>query len=197
MVATAAQVLTNAPIDQSNAINSDAAMWREGPLKRFAIGSLTGAVALTLGVFVYLVFGFADFRADARAPAWLYSATQASIRRAAPRLKNPLSPSDEILIAGGKLYLNDCVGCHGAPGQPVSDFAATFYPPAPQLARSGTQYSEAEIYWIAKHGIGRTGMAGQGLSYSDQKLWSMAAFIRRITELPPRVAAGIQENAVK
>jgi mono/diheme cytochrome c family protein len=102
--------------------------------------------------------------------------------------------SDENLIAGGKLYLNDCVGCHGAPGKPPSDFGATFYPPAPQRARDGTTYSEAQIYWVAKHGIRRTGMSAQGPYYSDQKLWMLAGFINRITTLPPEVRARIEEK---
>ena len=88
------------------------------------------------------------------------------------------------MIAGGKLYLNDCVGCHGAPGKPPSDFGATFYPPAPQLARDGTTYSEPEIYWVAKHGIRRTGMSEQGSTYTDEHLWQLAAFISHITALP-------------
>jgi mono/diheme cytochrome c family protein len=110
-------------------------------------------------------------------------------------LNSPLLESDETLIAGGKLYLNDCVGCHGAPGKPPSDFGATFYPPAPQLARDGTTYSEGEVYWIAKHGIRRTGMSAQSSSYSDQQLWLLAGFITRITNLPPRVRAGEEGTA--
>ena len=161
------------------------------------VGFLTGAVGFPLGVLLYLRLGLVDIRADATASAWLHSATQSSIHRSAPRLKNPLPASDEVLIAGGKLYLNDCIGCHGAPGQPESKFGATFYPPAPQLARRKTDYSEAEIFWIAKHGIGRTGMGAQGPSYDDQQLWSMAEFISRITELPPPVTAGIQQTMVK
>jgi mono/diheme cytochrome c family protein len=109
-------------------------------------------------------------------------------------LNSRLPESDEALVGGGRLYLNDCVGCHGAPGKPPSEFGATFYPPAPQLARDGTRYSEAEVYWIAKRGIRRTGMSAQGSSYSDQQLWLLARFITRITRLPPAVRAGIEEG---
>jgi mono/diheme cytochrome c family protein len=112
-------------------------------------------------------------------------------------LKSPQPISDETLIAGGKLYLNDCVGCHGAPGKPASDFGVTFYPPAPQLARDGTHYSAAEIYWVAKHGIRRTGMSAQGSSYSDDHLWLLAGFISRITSLPPGVRDALEEKAGK
>jgi mono/diheme cytochrome c family protein len=164
------------------------------------IGFVTGGTMLVLCVVVYLRLGLANVAADAPTPAWqtrsLFSSVHASIRRTVPAgLKSPQPVTDESLIAGGKLYLNDCVGCHGAPGKPPSDFGATFYPPAPQLARDGTQYSEAQIFWVAKHGIRRTGMSAQGSSYSDDHLWQLAAFISRITNLPPRVRAGIEPKA--
>jgi len=169
-------------------------------LKKFLLGFATGVVVLMLGVVGYLELGLADVRADAIPSAfasrWMFSSVHASITRSVPAdLKNPQPPDDDALIAGGKLYLNDCVGCHGAPGKPPSDFGATFYPPAPQLARDGTQYSEPQIFWIAKHGIRRTGMSAQASSYSDQKLWLLAGFISRITSLPPQVQAGLEEKA--
>jgi mono/diheme cytochrome c family protein len=170
-------------------------------MKRFVLGFLTGGLFLTLCAVGYLKLGLADVAADAPTPAWatrwMFSSVHASIRRSAPRdLKSSVAISDENLIAGGKLYLNDCVGCHGPPGKPPSTFGATFYPPAPQLARDGTTYSEAQIYWVAKHGIRRTGMSAQGSSYSDEHLWLLAAFISRITNLPPRVRSALEEGTV-
>jgi mono/diheme cytochrome c family protein len=170
-------------------------------MKRFVLGFVTGAV-VTLSTLGCLRFGLADMRADAAAPAWatrwMFSSVHASIRRSVPPgLKSPQPISDETLIAGGKLYLNDCVGCHGAPGKPASDFGATFYPPAPQLARDGTRYSEAEIYWVSRHGIRRTGMSAQGSSYSDDHLWLLAGFISRLTSLPPRVRDALDQKAGK
>ena len=168
-------------------------------MKRFLIGFLTGGLVLALCGLGYLKLGLADVAADAITPVWvtrwMFASVHASIRRTAPRdLKSPVPTSDEALIAGGKLYLNDCVGCHGAPGKPASTFGATFYPPAPQLARDGTAYSESEIYWVAKHGIRRTGMSAQGSSYSDEHLWLLAAFISRITNLPPHVRSALAEG---
>jgi mono/diheme cytochrome c family protein len=168
-------------------------------MKRFVLGFLTGGLLLIVCGLGYLNLGLADVAADAPTPAWatrwMFASVHASIRRSAPHdLKSPVPTGDETLIAGGKLYLNDCVGCHGAPGKPASTFGATFYPPAPQLARDGTRYSEAEIYWVAKHGIRRTGMSAQGSSYSDAHLWLLATFISRITNLPPRVRSALEEG---
>lgn len=170
-------------------------------MKNFIAGFLAGTLALITGVLGYLRLGLVDVRSDAAIPDrtahFLYSGIHASVRRAAPKLLSPLPQNDETLIAGGKLYLNDCVGCHGEPGKPPSDFGATFYPPAPQFPRVGTKYSEAEVFWVAKHGIRRTGMSAQGSSYADPKLWSLAAFITHLPNLPPAVSAGSQQQPVK
>jgi mono/diheme cytochrome c family protein len=166
-------------------------------VKSFVTGFACGTLILILGVFAYLEMGLAEIRSDDPPSGWtrhfLYSATHAAVRRRAPIQQNPLPADEQVLIAGGKLYLNDCVGCHGEPGKPTSEFGASFYPPAPQLDRTATKYTEAEIFWIAKHGIRRTGMSAQGNSYSDEDLWRLAAFIRRMTQLPPRVMEGIQQ----
>ena len=169
-------------------------------MKKFAIGFLTGAILFTLCVLGYLKLGLASVAADAPPSAWttrwVDSSVHAAFRRTVPAtLKSSLPANDENLIAGGKLYLNNCVGCHGAPGQPPSDFGVTFYPRAPQLARDGTSYSEAEIFWITKHGIRRSGMSAQRFDYTDDQLWQLAGFVSHITTLPPRVRAGLEQGS--
>jgi mono/diheme cytochrome c family protein len=158
-------------------------------LKGFAVGTLT----LFLLALLFLETGCLDIRADVVpspfASHLLDVSTHASVRLYAPPSQSPLpqsSDNEEVLIAGGKLYLNDCVGCHGEPGKP-SKFGATFYPPVPQLGQTATRYSESQIVWIAKHGVRRSGMGAEGTSYSDPDYWHLAAFIRRLTQLPPHV----------
>jgi len=162
-------------------------------VKTFLKGFAVGTLILFLLALLFLETGWLDIRADVipspRISRFLDIATHASVRRHAAELQSPLpesSDSEEVLIAGGKLYLNDCVGCHGEPTKP-SKFGATFYPPVPQLAQTPTRYSEAQIVWIARHGVRRSGMGAEGTSYSDPDYWRLAAFIRRLTQLPPHV----------
>jgi mono/diheme cytochrome c family protein len=119
---------------------------------------------------------------------------RASVARQASSLPAFLPATDANVIAGGKLYLSDCVGCHGEPGKPPSDFGATFYPAAPQLALVGTTYSEQEVFWIAKHGVRRTGMSAQAGSYSDEQLRLLAAFITRMPSLSSNILTGIRQK---
>jgi len=141
----------------------------------------------------YARLGLLEVRADANPPAWERTLAQfavhASVTRSAAGLRNPLQPTPEILIAGGKLYMNGCAGCHGEPGKPQS---TTGYPPPPQFAQVGTQFAEPELFWIVKHGIRRTGMSAYGPFFSDEKMWSLAAFVKRMNNLSPAVLAGIQ-----
>jgi mono/diheme cytochrome c family protein len=162
-------------------------------VKTFLGGFAVGTLTVFLLALLYLESGWLDIRADVVPSPFisrlLYVATHSSVRRHAPESQSPLpqsSDSEEVLIAGGKLYLNDCVGCHGEPNKP-SKFGATFYPPVPQLAQTPTRYSESQIVWIAKHGVRRSGMGAEGTSYSDPDYWRLAAFIRRLTQLPPHL----------
>ena len=171
-------------------------------MKRLIAGSLCAVALLGLALGVYLGLGLMEVAADAKPAAWeaglMSAAVRASVRRRAAATQSPLphadATADAALVAGGKLYMNDCVGCHGAPGHP-SDYGATFFPPAPQFPRTGPQSSDAELFWVAKHGIRMSGMYPQSPHYSDADLWRLTAFISRIGNLPPAVAQAIHPPA--
>jgi thiosulfate dehydrogenase len=158
-------------------------------VRNFLSGVVLTLFVIILGTFAYLRLGFAEVRADLPPSPWekslMFSAVHASVRRHAPEIPNPVAPTDENLIAGGKIYLNECAGCHGTPGK--RDFGDVLYPPIPQLPVTGTEYTESQIFWVAKHGVRLSGMFANGKWESDQKLWTAAAYIKRIKSLPPRV----------
>ena len=169
-------------------------------VKNFLLGSLCAIVLITVALAIYLGLGFMPVASDATPPAWeaglMTAAVHASVARQAGPLPAPLSHADDAVIAGGKIYLDDCVGCHGAPGQPPSDFGATFYPRAPQFPRVGSSLSDAQLFWVAKHGIRMTGMSPQA-DYSDAQLQTIVAFIDRIRNLSPAITKAIAPPAGK
>ena len=168
-------------------------------MRAFGFGFLSAVVCLPLVAVAILLFGWVDFRADQTVPAWQQKLQEtfirASVRRGARGVTAPLPASNENLIAGGKLYLNDCIGCHGKPGE-ASTYGVTFTPKAPQFAEVETGLSEAQMYWVAKHGIRRTGMFSQG-EYPDASLWKLVQFIHRARSLPPEVSSELKWGAAK
>jgi mono/diheme cytochrome c family protein len=161
----------------------------------FLLGALAAALLLPLGALAYAALGFAAVGADSAPPAWeaaiMRSAIHASVRRRAGAAPELPPPTDSLVIAGGRRFLNDCVGCHGEPGKPPSTFGATFYPPAPQFPRVGTEYTPEQLLWVATHGIRLTGMYPQSASYTEPKLRSLVAFIGAVKALPPALLDSI------
>ncbi len=162
-------------------------------MKSFILGLVTTIVALGIGSLEYVRLGLAEVQADVNPPAWEHQLAQfalnASVRRSTATLRNPLLPTDANLVTGGKLYLKTCAGCHGKPGRSRN---APGYPAPPQFFQSGTQHSEPELFWVVKHGIRNTGMSAYGIFYSDETIWTLAVFLKRMDHLSPAVLADIQ-----
>jgi mono/diheme cytochrome c family protein len=162
-------------------------------MKNFLLGFVAAIVILPVGALGYFRMGFADAQSDV-APSALESrmmgaAVNAAVARSAAKLIAPIA-NDDMLLIGGKLYVEGCQGCHGELGKPFGEDHSN-YPRVPQLLHAGTQYTEPQIYWIVKHGIRMTAMSAYGRFYSEDQLWSIAAFLHRIRSLPPGVAERI------
>ena len=168
-------------------------------MKKFLLGVLVGIAVPVLGTVSYLELGMAEVRADIRPGRWesylMNTGVHASVRREAPDLPNPVLPADENLIAGGKIYLEACAGCHGTPGKPFGSKGPILYPPIPELPVMGTALSEAQIFWVAKHGLRRSGMFANEAWASDEKLWTVAAYVKHMNSLPPAVQAAVEKLA--
>ena len=170
-------------------------------MKKYLIGVLIGIAVPLIGALSYLRLGMAEVRADIPPGRWennlLTAGLYASVRREAPNTPNPVPPTDEHLVAGGKLYRSACAGCHGRSGKPFGGKGPILYPPIPELPVVGTEMSEAQIFWVAKHGIRRSGMFANGVWASDEQLWMAAAYIKHMNSLPPGVKVAIETPDAK
>jgi mono/diheme cytochrome c family protein len=159
-------------------------------MRNFLLGAVSGVGLFIVVGLLYLRFGFFESRGDLPPSSFensfMTAAVHASVRRHAPEVANPIAPTDENLIAGGKLFQGNCSGCHGDPNHPEEN-GDSLFPPIPQLYKLGTRYTESQIFWVAKHGIRRSGMFANGKWSSDKDLWTMAAYVSRIKNLPPAV----------
>lgn len=152
-------------------------------MKKVLLGALLMLVLLLLSAAAVMRLGLLPVNADgshsnleARVmPLVLH----ASVTRRASGLANPVAVNEENLKAGTRTYNTMCVTCHSTPTGGPSEYGQAFYPPAPQLSGSLPQYTEAELFWIIKHGIRNTGMPAWGGMLSDEDIWRVVAMLKR------------------
>lgn len=112
----------------------------------------------------------------------------AAVARRAPQTPNPIAPTEPELLAGLKLYRDDCAGCHGEPGHP-SSWGRQFYPPVPQFGERAPGKPDWQLVWIVRNGVRYSGMGGWAGQLPDADLWRLATFLARLDALPPAVEA--------
>lgn len=144
---------------------------------------IAGLAAANLGLF--------PTSADATPPAFerriAMNALDASMDRHAPRVSNPLPPTDDNLIDGMKIYTMNCSLCHGTLDNRPSALEKAFYPPAPQLILDPLDDPEWHIFYAIRTGVRYTGMPAWGKALSQDDIWKVTAFLSRIQKLPPKV----------
>lgn len=163
-------------------------------MKAFALGFAAAIVVLPLAALGYIRLGLTDVQADVPPRGWesrlMRAAVHAAVARSAAGVTAPKPASDEDRVAGGKLYMEGCAGCHGELDKPYAE-ERDHYPRVPQVLHVGTDYTEAQVYWVVKHGIGMTAMSAYGPFYSEEQLWAIAAFLHDARSLPPGVTGRI------
>src|SRR5260370_38455461 len=106
---------------------------------------------------------------------------------------NPPVPSDEAnLLAGAKVYKEDCAVCHGLLGEPHNAIGNGMFPKPPLLFRGvGVTDDETwESYTKVAGGIRMTGMPGFKDRLSDTQMWQVTARIKNGDNVPASVKGG-------
>ncbi len=161
--------------------------------KSFLLGAGAMVLALLLGALVVVEFGLFPANADAKPSAletWAaHKSLDATIGRDAPKGPSPVKLSDANLLAGMKLYTNDCATCHGGADGSPSVVARGLYQKAPQLAKDGVEDDPpGETFWKVAHGIRLTAMPSFDHTLTKQQIWQLVLFVGHMDKLPPAVA---------
>lgn len=182
---------------------------RAVPMRKFLLGFASGLLALPLVVIIVARLGLLPINANTSPSnleaSFAHMALDASAARHAPHLSNPIAPTEENLMAGLKVFKNDCAGCHGTPNTASENEAnVNLYPNAPQFARHPPRKPDYQLFWIVKGGVRYSGMfawAGQfapdasGKDVSDEKIWIAVTFLKHLDTLPPAVNAEWQKKS--
>jgi mono/diheme cytochrome c family protein len=168
-------------------------------MKGFLLGIAT--VALLLAVVLALaLMGFVGMRAD-NPPSKIETivaghAMDASVARAAPKIKNPVMADEVNLAAGAKLYREHCALCRGDPAHPKATLADSLNPPAPQFMNDMADMPENQNFYILQHGIRWTAMPGWKSLLSEQQIWQLVAFLSHMHDLPPTAKRVFTDDGV-
>jgi mono/diheme cytochrome c family protein len=115
----------------------------------------------------------------------------------AKSLNAPLTPDDDNLLAGVRIYKQNCAVCHGISGGTRSDIAKGMFPPPPQLFDKDdmvTDDPEGVTYWKVTHGIRLSGMPGFESTLSDTQRWQVTLLLSHADKLSPKVQAELEEE---
>lgn len=173
---------------------------REPRTHLFALTVLAAAalfIAIVAGAVIAL--GIYNIGADAPHSRPVYALIEAvrerSIKARARRIDAPGDLDSPARIASGAgLYAEMCSGCHLAPGMAPSELSQGLYPQAPELARR-YHGDDAEAFWTVKHGVKMTAMPAWGRTHSDELIWDVVAFLRKLPTLSPDAYKTMAEAA--
>jgi mono/diheme cytochrome c family protein len=118
-----------------------------------------------------------------RLESWAASRTRRwLIGRAARGLAITIPDDERALAAGEMRFRGECAPCHGNDGRSLSDIGRGMYPRAVDLGSPAVQsWSDAELFWIIKHGVRLTGMPGFGRALDDDEIRSLVAHVRTLS----------------
>lgn len=158
-------------------------------LKGIVAGIVFTVVAAALAGYAIIRAGILPANADERPPKFEVWAAKtslhATLRRSAPRVTDPLAASSDNLIAGVKLYAQNCAVCHGDASGNATKVAKGLYQEPPQLANDGVEDDpDGVTFWKLKHGIRWTGMPAFDKTLSDKQLWQLTLFLKSMDHLP-------------
>src|SRR6266700_6285474 len=162
-------------------------------MRTFILGIIATIVVLFVTGLIIAQFGLMPTNADATPPAFeqriATNALDASMERHAPRVTNPVPPTDDNLIDGIKIYTMNCAVCHGTLDYKPSLLEHSMYPPPPQIILEPLDDPEWHIHYAIRTGVRYAGMPAWNKALSDQDIWKVTAFLSRIEKLSP----GVQE----
>ncbi len=121
----------------------------------------------------------------------------ARISREMPRTV-PIEANEENLVAGARIYRDECAACHGFSGK-ASSFGPHMFPGAPQLWKRHhngktvgvSDDPPGETYWKVANGIRLTGMPSYERILNPTQMWQVSVLLANADKPLPPVAYNI------
>ncbi len=167
-------------------------------MRKVLLGAVLTLALLLLTALAVMRLGLMPVNADGNHSSLeariMPKVLHASIARHAAVETSALPLNEDNLKAGVDTYKAMCARCHSTPEGKASVYGQSFYPPAPQLPKGMSQYTDSQLFWLIKHGIRNTGMPAWGSMLSDDEIWQIVSLLKNSQDLPPSVEAEWNER---
>lgn len=169
-------------------------------LKGLLLGILVGVLLVAGTVYFYFSSGHAPVATSAPPMPMERSLARIGLQAYLDKLPHPEPqvPADEAnLIAGAKVYKEECAVCHGLPGEPKSAPAQGMFPAPPQLFHGvGVTDDDAwESYWKVENGIRMSGMPGFKGQLSEKEIWQATVLVKNADKISDAVKKELAAGA--
>ncbi|HWN76043.1 MAG TPA: cytochrome c [Candidatus Udaeobacter sp.] len=162
--------------------------------KGILLGIILGFILIGVGAYFYFASG--QVPVTTNSPEMPFERKMAKLALHAylgkvPHANPPVAADEANLLAGAKIYKEDCAVCHGLPGEPHNAIGNGMFPKPPLLFRGvGVTDDETwESYTKVSGGIRMTGMPGFKDRLSDTQLWQVSVLVKNADKLPASVKA--------
>src|SRR2546421_12776853 len=168
--------------------------------KGFILGIVVAILLVAGGMYLYFSWGFAPVATSASPMPLERKLAKAAQHAYLDKLPHPtpLVPADEVnLIAGAKVYKEQCATCHGLPGEPKSAVAHGMFPAPPQLFHGvGVTDDDAwESYWKVENGIRMSGMPGFKGQLTGTQIWQVSVLVKNADKIAESVKKELAAGA--
>jgi mono/diheme cytochrome c family protein len=160
---------------------------------KFFSGLIVGAILVPVALYLYMRSGRAPVATSEPSmpmeEMFAKAALHAKLHQEAPT-GSPVRADEAGLLAGARVYRNDCAVCHGLPHRPGPAISKGMFPRPPQLFQPDEMVTDdpaGVTFWKAKHGIRLSGMPGFQASLSDEQLWQVSLLLAGADKVPASV----------
>jgi mono/diheme cytochrome c family protein len=109
-----------------------------------------------------------------------------SIPTAARSAANPLAADNGAWRKAARQFADNCAMCHNANGDGGGMIGPHLYPRVPDMRQARTQQlTDGQLFYLIQNGVKLTGMPAWKGELSDEDIWRLVAFIRRLPTLTP------------
>jgi thiosulfate dehydrogenase len=158
--------------------------------KGLILGILLGILLIAGCIYFYFSTGHAPVATSASPIPFEKALARVGLHAYLDKLPHPapqVAADEATLIAGAKVYKEQCSVCHGLPGEPKSAIQGGMYPAPPELFHgTGVTDDDAwESYWKVENGIRMSGMPSFKGQLTETQIWQVAVLVKnadKITE---------------